>query len=458
MEEVRVTKEKDHEKKETSHAQTTTPLRSRVRTTTRKYRTPKSCPRLPTKGKRKTEPPTAPTKRLRVSRTSVADITMATENRGAAAKKADRSSDPFEKIKEYMDHQFKNTNENIASISGGLVELKNQVQENTENLAAFKTAAKNTAEGNAKEMEALYKVVGEKDIARREDIRRLEGAVNELMTKDRKDQSEVTTTVRMEIERELKNIRATNDRAPTANPSPRGRATDRDAAYWKSRRSLKLWPVPGSTTSELWRGCETFLNENMAYPVHNIRDQDVEEILRCPPGNALSRVKDEILVVFASVAVRDSVSAHAKNLKSFVDSEGRPTAGQRIDIPDFLRGVHRDLETYGKNLRKAHGPGLKRNIKFDDQDQSLVMDVKLPDEDEWVRVDRQLAYEERRSSDRSNADVTRKRLGSSTGSYSDVEMASTQSAPTATGANTVPVSETLRAFGARPPGTWGSKR
>ena len=46
-------------------------------------------------------------------------------------------------------------------------------------------------------------------------------------------------------------------------------------------------------------------------------------------------------------------------------------------------------EAHGGRLKKEHGPGLKRSIKLDDATQSLIMDVRLPEGDEWLRIYRE---------------------------------------------------------------------
>ena len=46
-------------------------------------------------------------------------------------------------------------------------------------------------------------------------------------------------------------------------------------------------------------------------------------------------------------------------------------------------------ETHGGRLKQQFGNGLKRSIKFDDTTQSLVMDTKLPEDDEWIRLNRE---------------------------------------------------------------------
>ena len=68
--------------------------------------------------------------------------------------------------------------------------------------------------------------------------------------------------------------------------------------------------------------------------------------------------------------------------------------GVRIDVPSHLQGVKRVLDEYGYVLKKEIGQEFKRNIKFDDMKRTLYMDICPHDENEWLRVDYDLAQEE----------------------------------------------------------------
>ena len=61
----------------------------------------------------------------------------------------------------------------------------------------------------------------------------------------------------------------------------------------------------------------------------------------------------------------------------------------------FLGPQFRLLEWYGAELRKSLGNGNRRNMKFDDDLQTIYMDVKAPSEEEWYRIDPEVAREEK---------------------------------------------------------------
>lgn len=51
---------------------------------------------------------------------------------------------------------------------------------------------------------------------------------------------------------------------------------------------------------------------------------------------------------------------------------------------DHLRGVFRQFESHAAALREIHG-NVKRAVRFDDVNQSLIMDIKL-DDTAWHRI------------------------------------------------------------------------
>ena len=57
-----------------------------------------------------------------------------------------------------------------------------------------------------------------------------------------------------------------------------------------------------------------------------------------------------------------------------------------MEIPVHLMPTFKMLERHGHQLRTRYGPELKRHIKYEDNEKSLVLDVKLPGENEWVRM------------------------------------------------------------------------
>ena len=68
----------------------------------------------------------------------------------------------------------------------------------------------------------------------------------------------------------------------------------------------------------------------------------------------------------------------------------------RIDVPEHLRGTFKLLENYGYKMKRRHGPGLRRHVKYDDVEESLYISVNLPDSDDWIDVTPNIALAEKR--------------------------------------------------------------
>ena len=128
-----------------------------------------------------------------------------------------------------------------------------------------------------------------------------------------------------------------------------------------------------------------------------------------------------------------------------------------MEVPDFLGGTFKLLERHGHALRAKHGPELKRHIKFDDEELSLFLNVRLPAQDNWIKVPLEFVRRIRKESTAKTAEHFRDCL--STGPTS---------APS-TGANRIaigkenrlPQSSTLLKYGnpgARSGSSWGSQR
>ena len=122
-------------------------------------------------------------------------------------------------------------------------------------------------------------------------------------------------------------------------------------------------------------------------------------------------------MVFGDVESCDLAASYARNLGEFTDANNKPTAGLRPDIPGFLGGVHRTLLQYGFGLKTRYGRGFKRNIRFEDGEMTLVIDICIPDKDgkpgdDWTTVSYERALSDRRSINRDNETKHGQRLAS----------------------------------------------
>ena len=156
---------------------------------------------------------------------------------------------------------------------------------------------------------------------------------------------------------------------------------------------LRLWPVRGKEEDELRHEVIRFIREKLQVCNISCTDAQVTRVRRTKQPRR-SSVNNEVLVIFQDKYSRDQVVANAKFLSQYRSSDGKPTAGLRMNYPDHLSADFRVLDWYGAELNKRH-PGTKRNIKFDDDTEGLRMDVKVPHSPEWCRVYPDMAKEVR---------------------------------------------------------------
>ena len=174
----------------------------------------------------------------------------------------------------------------------------------------------------------------------------------------------------------------------SAAASMPGPSTDEELAYLKARRSARIWPIRGNSDRALWESVGVFMSSNLCLP--NVKENMIESVSRplIPSGAA---AKDEVLVVFKDSDTRDAVMGASAKLADFIDPNGKPTAGLRIEVPRNLRGAFSALFKFGQLLRVRHGEGTRKHVKFDDLDRTLYLNVKLPGDERWSRVSVEVA-------------------------------------------------------------------
>lgn len=201
---------------------------------------------------------------------------------------------------------------------------------------------------------------------------------------------------------------------PNAGPSSTRAVIDsqldkRGERFEVCRRSLRFWPVNGRDEKELnvetWR----FIRQKLQVPDDELGSKQIERIRRIRSAKQ-SKIKFEVSVLFTDVAARDRVSSHGRSLANYQNEDGTPSAGMRIEYPDHLGYSFRCLDWFGKDLKNRFGNGLRRNIRFNNDNQNLCMDVRFPDTDRWERISAQVAIDEKKAFDEENDTALRQRL------------------------------------------------
>ena len=180
--------------------------------------------------------------------------------------------------------------------------------------------------------------------------------------------------------------------------------------YRRARRSMRIWPVPGGTETELWGETGEFLHNQLAISTEDIGQDDVEDVRRVVGERLPEGIRDEVVVMFKDPRKRDLAMVSSVNLAKYTDGNGRPTAGTRLEVPDELADTFRLLTRFGTRLRARHGQGTKRHIKFDDYVGSLYANVKLPGDTSWTKVTPSMAQADLESSIREEQRAQGKRL------------------------------------------------
>ena len=157
---------------------------------------------------------------------------------------------------------------------------------------------------------------------------------------------------------------------------------------------------------DLWTSTGAFLQNTLKL---NITGEQIISISR-PSIPSGFRTKDEALVVFTNAEVRDTVLGSSNKLAPMMDERRQPTAGIRLEIPAGLRPAFKILDNYGQMLRRRHGVGTRRHVKFNDLDCSLFLNIKLPGDDKWSKVTLDMARRGVLARERLVSDELEKRL------------------------------------------------
>ena len=133
-----------------------------------------------------------------------------------------------------------------------------------------------------------------------------------------------------------------------------------------------MWPV--KDRSDL----DAYLKEKLDIDGQFIADMGevrIRKVLERKP-----KFKDEAIVLFEDKRIRDTVKAQAYRLASCRDE-----AGMRLHLPNHLQKDFKALMSLSYELKKKN-PDLRRNVKFDENDLGLYMDIQIKKDGHWKRV------------------------------------------------------------------------
>ena len=152
--------------------------------------------------------------------------------------------------------------------------------------------------------------------------------------------------------------------------------------FWEGRRALRLWPLETGDRE----GLRKYLLNKLALGPRFV-DEEMGEVEIRRAREPKNKKQDEYIVLFESKHIRDAVKAAAPSLATFKDE-----AGMRLHVPDHLQKQFKTLMSLSYELKKKT-PGLKRNIKFDEESLGMFMDIQLETAGQWKRIDPREAAE-----------------------------------------------------------------
>ena len=193
-----------------------------------------------------------------------------------------------------------------------------------------------------------------------------------------------------EMRQEMKAAKLTTTQpAPGGNsPGPSPPHMSLESEYDLARRSVRIWPVLGNLQDQIWQATAAFLSVNLR--LSEVKMDDVHSVTR-PLSASGPGVNNEVVVTFKEAHVRDQVMGASAALGTYMDANGRATAGICMQVPPALQAHFRILFKFGQSLRLRHGQGTRRHIKFDDALWGLYLNVKLPGDERWSRVSVEVA-------------------------------------------------------------------
>ena len=259
---------------------------------------------------------------------------------------------------------------------------------------------------NAEIMKAVNNIAAKfDDLASKRDLERVEKDLhNKLHEKARETNQQIRTNQRMihEVSAEITEHRAAIARLEERVQRQEGRTVgnqvaaskrqeSQQGAYMRARRSFRIWPVEKVPGEEIETGIKKFFQTNMRVPASLTNTLNIDTVRRAVEQPARSKIRSEIIVTFAEREERDTVKSYARELAYMGGM-----ASLRLEIPEHLKGHHKILEEQAYAMIELYGREVKRNIKFDDRANDLMMDIKLPQSTKWHNITIRQAIEARK--------------------------------------------------------------
>ena len=187
--------------------------------------------------------------------------------------------------------------------------------------------------------------------------------------------------------------------APSRQETYQARKEDgRLGKFLLAKRSLRIWPIEGVGQFEIEKNLDDFFKKALKMSDRDLGEIIVESVSRTRTSPR-ARHYLEVLVVFREEDTRELVLSYSRSLADYKDEQGRPTAGLRMEVPDFLGSTFKLLESVSIYLKQKHGPESRRLIKYDDVDMSLYIAFRPKGSTSWRRISPKMAATYREKED-----------------------------------------------------------
>ena len=90
-----------------------------------------------------------------------------------------------------------------------------------------------------------------------------------------------------------------------------------ETSFWNTRKSLRLWPIPGGSRDEL----ENYLRSKLRFDTNFIQEELGEVVIK-RPREPRNKFKEEFIITFETKQIRDTIKAAASNLANFREEAG----------------------------------------------------------------------------------------------------------------------------------------
>ena len=116
-----------------------------------------------------------------------------------------------------------------------------------------------------------------------------------------------------------------------------GNDSSKEAVFLRARRTIRAWPIEGGSEEAIIENFKQFALG--ALRIDPVSLGEIHFSARRVRNSPESVAHHEVAVTCVNPADRDYITSKARNLAEYIDRENLPTAGIKMDIPQYLMGT-----------------------------------------------------------------------------------------------------------------------